>query len=1137
MTLGDTMAELTRLGADSVRAVVTSYVRAADRVAIDERAADPLVRDLQARMMDRSATAPTLQDLPPWFPSWALAVARTGKPPLARIAGLVLLQAGHADRQLAATLVLRAARATDLKLLSRSLDAPELQSTFAELDAAAGLLPVNVADALVAFAFPSHVDRPGAIGVLAEHLAVLQRLDVAPGGTIDDTIRAFRQMADERELDHDDVRPLVADLLAEARRHAGRLRGAAAGIRMEDVERTVARLPVLPVTAGVLELGAEAAMGQPPLEGLLVLLALRAGVAGTRYETHWSPPLAKKASDAIYALRVMPIFKLRLRLLSEAIEADHPMLSVAELYYHRGNTRRALSQDADGQTDLVLADLQTARDRARVEGNARLCAEATAAWAKMLAWQARDANGAGDLKVADQAIAETLSLPLDRFSQATLHQARAHLVRLTGLADSLVHFESAVALVDADAPFWAELAAEIVEVLMRIGQASEAVRRGRAFLGNVSSDTPPAELGMLRLTVGAAMIAVGEWSAARAQLDEGLTLARGQSLQHEVLGRMNLVRLGLVTTDHALAEEHLRFLADHRGELDPQAQVDLLRLEASAAAARGDLSQQVDLLAKATTAALDAATRIGLSLEHARLRLANGDTVADLDALILRAFDAELGEQHLDVLVDLICNHDAPLAAATIATAISWARQRGAMTTVARLLSLAGQADEARATLRAALADEPNDPQRFACTHLLMTMLVSGDHSERRELCAELERLVDTVGGRPDVRLDLAAGLHMTAGDDTPTLRRAREHALRALETVRDSRATKHGQRLLGQIAVDLLRHSSPQSSPAVAEDAMPLMRELLINESEAMQLRLAAAVLLLWPGPLAHPDVLDVAESLLRLAAVHDHSAAGPLTERLSWIRRRIEPDQRTRVVGPEPSGPFDGMADWVIDAVNGRRVAIGQDDLGTAPGMVVRLVQVRPDAADGLLARVLSVQHELAPSVREELLDAVYTAVQVSDRDGWPLVRRALTSVPEEHGHPMLMTIWSATERASTTDGPPPSRAAEAAKDPEPVDIEPKGRQRALKCFERGVSLMEELQLDPFAKDADQRIRKARAVLAEAVAIAQARDLPELFDLLVSQGNAWRAGPEEDLDRALRIYEYAATMAAPPQQRAKLW
>ena len=47
----------------------------------------------------------------------------------------------------------------------------------------------------------------------------------------------------------------------------------------------------------------------------------------------------------------------------------------------------------------------------------------------------------------------------------------------------------------------------------------------------------------------------------------------------------------------------------------------------------------------------------------------------------------------------------------------------------------------------------------------------------------------------------------------------------------------------------------------------------------------------------------------------------------------------------------------------------------------------------------------------------------------------------------------------------------------------------------------------------------------------------MPELFDFLVSYGNAWRTSPNEDIEKALRIYESAAKLDSVPEQEAKLW
>lgn len=1143
LSVEDTIDELSRVGATQVRALVESFGEAVGLAALEHHADESLVRELRRRAVEGNLEAPTVDHLPAWFQDWARGVGRSGEAHLARLAGLVLRAVDSDDKQLAAMLVLPAARAADLELLAEGLDAPELQPLFAELTTARGLLPVEAADALVATALPRHVRHGEALGVLAQHVEQLQGLGAPPGGIVDHVATMMRTLVEDRQRDHAAVRPHFERLTAEVRREAGQLSTAGRRLSGADVERAAAKIGVPEITMGLLEAATEATAGLPALDRLLLVLALRRAVRGTDHRRHWEAPLAKVASDAIYTFREPQLFDLRLRLLDEAIQAAHPLLPIAELYFQRANTRRA-GRAGDGRsTELALADLSTAIRRARAEGNAGLCAAATAAWVKSLVWSAaEDSSGLPDrLAEAESAIENALDLPVEPIDKAAVYQARAHLLRMQSPDESVVAFETALALLVPGEPFWTEIAAELVATLLRVDRVEEAVQRGTEYLSLAGGEGRGTELGMLHLALGEALLASGHHDDAQRQLENGLQHVRGRDPLNEALARLHLARLGLAAGEHALTEEHLRFLRDHREELDPLTRRDVDLLEAAAVAAQGDTAQHRAALARALSTVKDERVRVGLRLEIARLDLVSGQTVQDLDALVMVGFKTELGRHYDSILTDLICNHGEALAPSTREEALRWARRRRP-SVIARLQHQAGQTDAALATLRDALARDLDDRERLGCAHQLMTLLDNEEHRERLALCAELERLLDVVEDVPHVRLDLAAGMWMAAGDQLGLVLRARAHALRAAVAPLSPREREFGHRTIGRTTVDLLRLSLPLSSPSLAHDASCLLEELVLQEPEASQLRLAAAHLLLLPGPLTHPDAVSVAGCLLELVTAPPTARAlGALTERLRLVR---DHDAITAAAGSMPAelrGPFDDLPSWLVDHVHGRGRAVAPDDLARAASVLATVTRARPDVADPLLAMAISVQHKLSARPRQEMLDAVYSAVQSAGEVGnasWPRLQGALDGVRKKHRHPLLSNIHSATRRSAP---PQPreamSRQATANERKRASVVQVGGRQRARDCFEQGIALMESLQLDPHAADAVQRISESRALLGKAVAIARKKRMPELFDFVVSHGNAWRMSPDEDIEKALRIYESAAKLDAVPEQEVKLW
>lgn len=797
--LANTLDELNRIGADRVLELVRTHLDATDRAVLDEHADHPLVRALQARGLTPGADAPDCGDLPPWFEAWARAVVRTGQWYLARVAGLALHRAGRADGSFIAVLIMRAARAADLPVLAAGFNQPEMQSMFDELAVAARALPVEAADALVAAALRHHVDADQALPVLARHVDALEHLHTLPGGGVEHITRLMRSMVVDRTRDLAEAGPANERLHAAVRRAAARLNDAGP-LGGPDIERVAAAIAVPDLTLGLIERAAETSGAFAPLEQLLFALALRQALTGTEHEENWRPAFAKMASDAVFALRAPDLFGLRLQLLDELLVTPHRLMSPGELYFQRANTRLVRSRSDSAEIEHALADLRAATHWSRIEGDASRCAAATAAWVRMVAWQ--DVSGDAAPAAIDEGsrlLGEALALTLDPRDQALLHQAHAHLIRRRAPQNALLAHEQALAVVPPEEPHATELAAELVTALVRARRVGDAVERGLAFLDAASCRTKATELGMLHLSVGEALLAAGRFPEARRQLEAGLPLIRGRDFHNEDLAHLHLARLGLITGDVALTEEHLRLLKGRADALDESTRCDVHVLEAAAASDSGRVEAQRTALRNAIELAAHDTLRTRLRLELARVDLVSGCEVPDFDELLEHALgladDADLDA----VLIDIVGNLDVPLSGATSQAALRWAEHRARPALAARVHYRAGRADDARALLRTVLAADLPSSERLACIHQLVTMLELHNFDERRRLCDELEDLLD-AHDHPQVRLDLAAALLGDAFGDPRTLRRARRHAQRGLDGVRDRRSIDFGQRLLRRI-------------------------------------------------------------------------------------------------------------------------------------------------------------------------------------------------------------------------------------------------------------------------------------------------------------------------------------------------
>lgn len=797
--LAATLDALEEVGATHVRELVLAAVNAADRALLDEHTNDPLVRELTALAMAPGADAPEVDTVPPWFTTWARAVGRSYQPHLARLAGLVLHRAGGTDVGFTAMLIFPAARAGDLLVLAAGFDDPVVRSMIEELTGAASALPPEAADALVASAWPHHIDADQAVMVLAHHIDALERLPTRPGGVVEHIVVTTRSIVADRARDIADAAPAYQSLVACVRRAVARLHdgGLLGG---PDVERAALAIEIPALTAGLFDNIATPPAALAPMEDLVLALAMHRAVIGTEYEAHWRPMFAHAASEAIYELHARTLFGVRLTLLDELLSSPHRLLPLSKLYFQRANTRRVWAPDDRSETEHVLADLRLSIHHARLEGDASRCAAATASWIRIVAWL--DAGGESNpsaLTEANRLLDEALALTLEPRDQALLHQAHAHLLRGRHPEDALAAHERALAIVPAEEPHATEVAAELVTALVRLHRPREAAERGLAFLDAASSRTKATELGMLHLSVGEALVALGRHGEARSQLEAGLRLVRGRELQNEDLAHLQLARAGLVSGDLDLTREHLRLLNDRGDELDHLIRCDVRALEATIASEAGRIDVQRDALRDAISLAADDTLETRLRLELARVDLAAGREVPHLDELLVHALGLA-GNGDLDhVVLDVITNLDVPLSATILEVAIGWSETRKRPDVVAKLHYRAGRVDVARERLRAALDTDLSSHMRLGCVHQMVAMLGFGPSDERRRWCDELERLLE-LHDHPPGRIDLASALFVDAGGDLPTLRRARRHAKRGLEDVSDRHALEVARSLLRRL-------------------------------------------------------------------------------------------------------------------------------------------------------------------------------------------------------------------------------------------------------------------------------------------------------------------------------------------------
>ena len=859
---------------------------------------------------------------------------------------------------------------------------------------------------------------------------------------------------------------LYDGLLRDVQRAAMRL-AEAATLGRADIERAVHAIDVPPASEPLLEL----VIGTPRIDAMSVLLSslvLRRSVRGTPHQDPWLAIFARTAETVIFELRLLGLFDLRLELLDEIITQPPQGMSLAALHFERANTRRVLAgQDGDAMR-VVWEDLQIAIAQAQQEGNVDIYAGSIAFQAKLLAGSA---EGIPDRVAARAALAEQIremlaTLPaLDPFRRMQLLQARAALTRTSRPMEALEALEAAIAMSALGDPLRVEMAAELVSVLDAAGRHEDAISRGLSYLAEPATQDPgqAVPLAMLHLAVGRALTDTHRLPEAREHLSAGLEGVRGRDLHIEVVARLQLAALGLAERDLTLVDEQLQILGDRWAELDDVHRNDVDGLRAGLAALRGDPDAERAALDAAATRASEEPRRTQLLLRRALAAAGHGE---DLDALLAHAIELSPDREIEELVQRIAVEYAASIAPNTRARLRAWAQRRGRPSLAARLLHGEGRAAEAVAGLRAAIEAMLLPEEHLRCAHLLVGWLPPDAVDERRARCDDLANLLEQVHDDPHVRFDLASGLHRTARGDLDVLRRAWEHARRALEKVDRPQSITHGERLLAHLAHDIVKATLPASTAEATETAAWLDAERHMPPAQLGPLRLAVASMLLVPGPLMHPRALEVARRLLQrargdLVGGADREALEALERfepRLAWIEQRIS---GRGTAGSLDDGPFDDAPSWLVDLVTGRAPAPAE--LTAEAGAAIEGARVaRPDLDDRLV----------------------------------PLLRR-MAGATAPPGDPRRVIDW----------------------------------------FHQGVALMREAQGNRLDPDAREKIASARRLLGDAVGAARGAGMAELFDCLVSLGNAWRMTPEEEVERALAAYGEAARLDAPREKRATLW
>jgi tetratricopeptide (TPR) repeat protein len=1129
--LAEALARLDDVGAVQVRELVQAFVQSMEELHADDHADEPLVRELERRALAGEGP-PDVDALPDWFEEWARGLGRQERHRIAYLAGQVLHAHGHADAALVAMLIWPLARAFDLPILKGALGNADFDAHMDELGAAATQLGPVIGDALVAIALPRHDRSTEAVGLLLAELDALAALKPRPGGGLAHAVAMISEIAAARAKDHQEARPHMEGLENAVRRAAERL-GDPRLLLVADVERVASSIAAPPISLGLLELSQEVEL--PALERLLQALVLLRAVEGTPHEPTWGPGFRRDASQAIWRLGVVRLFELRIRLLDELIAQPGPLVSLAELHFQRANSRRALQVHDDGAEREVVADLVAAAELAQRSGEVEFLADALAMLARVTAESdspSESEHGAGSVVDILEQVDQVLELPVPTERRGTLLQAKAHLLRPTDPAAAAALLGDAIKCRSEDDPFGWEIGAEQILALVESGQVAAAVKAARALLGVVTERASDTVIAMVHHAAGYALEAAGDHSGAQAEYRHVLERTRGVDFRNEMATRIRLARLALLVDDVQQWRSQFAALRERWEELPLVMRRDVAGL-AGEAAKRGfvDRASAVDLVEGDDGHWTHPSQAALAKLQHVRLALHEGDTV-DLSGAFGEALPFADDAEVRRLMLELACDHGEDLDAGILERMLAHARSGGRPSAEARLLEHLGKVDAACAVLDEALSSDLAPEGRIACTHLLVTLLGEGLRDRRLGLCQELETLLAGEHDSATARIDLAACYRLLADGDRSLLERAWMHGTHALWKLRGVWNVAHGHRVVALVLADTVHAVLGRADPEVAERARWLLDDHPIEPAVLAEIRHAVSNNLLVLGPLCHPIALEVAEGLLALVVGRGRStdAVATLQERVRWIRD-LTSESPTGV--PRPSngiqGPADALPVWLVRLVADRDVRVRSEDVDRGIDVVALALHVRPDAADRILARLVRVQGAVARETRDAIFQLTHKEVlgPTVGTGAWTELEEALGSIKARKRHRLHGDIRAEIQRSRDgvprlPDGPSPKRLG--------------GRDYAEQAFDRAVMLMRVVHEQPFSLEAKAQIGEARELLSEAVDIARRKKMPQLSDFMISLGNAWKMPPDEDVEKALGIYEKVGRRDLDASQIAKL-
>ncbi len=1089
-------------------------------------ASQPLVHAIERLALGTSDGPLPDEELPEWFEEWARATLLAGRFEVARFAARFLHRHNHPDKKLAAIMVGFTAKACDLVILEQGFTDTVIAPDFAEFRAACASLPSELANALVAAWWPEHRHAPSATVLLSSDVHKLDLLEAREGGGLARVLHKIRWFAedtaktDEYAPQHEAFIQRVRALILQF--------GDLYQVSRETLLKTIEQEALPEVCRHFLERAVSAPLW--PEERLVQALLLTRAIDGTEHQ-QWLPGLLYSAAEAIYDLRAVNLFTLRIELLNRLLEhGKPPYITTAQLYFGRGITSLILALESQ-QFDESLADLFEAFQMAKRDGDSHTMVESVAMAARTL--RSKFADGDSQKRELSfrllSLVNELHTVDLDPKHQATLLHTEAILRGSEDLTLGLALRQQALDLLEPGVPYTVDLSIENVRDLRQLGRIDEAVALARQVLASLpdqaKAPTRIEVLSELGLTLETKSPGSEE---ALGHLLQAAKLARARYPVNEASCLVQVADVAHRRGDEELLNESLLRL-DALPNVPRYLRGAVAQLKALAAQTRGEFAEADETLEQATRATTGT-DRVKVRLHRAALRIRENQRPSeDIDMLVNRAISDEVND--LLRYAEAFAFHSR-LQVETLHRLAAFCEKHGQYHTSAFIRIEQGAHVAAIEIVERALAVDLDSLERLHCLHALI-IAQSETGSLSRQRCAEVEALLAEYPGEYRVRLDFADVLYRSANGNVGVLLRARDHCEKAIQDLQPHRqALEHGHRLFMTLSFEIIG-TSLHSMDKVAEIATSLTDERPVPSIVRGDLRLKAALVMMHVGPLLHPKVLAVVERLLNAARkdLGDTQQVRLATTRFVWINARQGGQGR---LGTQPAGLPKGLADdapiWLIQLVGGSEHSVPPKSLARSIDTLRIALQIRPDMADFVLAHVIPRWSEMPSEQQQPFLDVVYETVQntreIDKAEPWKLL---LAALPQPHsGEP-----WQLSSIRKFADNPD---VTNPVADPT-GDRAETNDAKIMRLFDEGVALMDQCRYRRLGKDTASLVTRAREMLAQAVELCRKQAEVPLFGCLVSLGNAWKLPHEPDLSRTFRCYAEAEKLAVVPGQKAQLW